>query len=504
MFKKLKNYLKGDVHSQSLEESNHERHLETVSSSVNTWPVYQKLQQMDLLTQFHGLINIESGNIGIYTQFFSECDTEIHVQDSSEQMCKCGRNEKNFISLRCGDGDGIYPVFALIDSMSDMILAQEGLPGLSVNEIGYLIRCNAGDADVSVEVVSSGYAHESVYPSDILINEKVKSNFYLFGKITNLKKIYISDAQAGINSPNAILNSNYPTLGEYFVFAICLTQPRDEHEILPNSSSEKLSDTIIVPRDIIVLHKNYAKNLLHLVEELPLDMRQIEKDWLNSAVQCHLQPIPELTYMTNFDIYARIYGRSDLGASWLTQAYLFEGEDYFDEPWSQIENMLAQTTEQLSNLYARRGLLDKAEEVSLELINSDSKMNEDIATTINSLVFSVYLPQKKYEKAKVLLERVVNEFSGLQAGIAYGNLGIIEFNSKQIPKAKECFSKSFDLVKGTWAEDEALYYLGLIAINQGNKEEGITLLEKCYEHVESGTNYPQLAKMKLDEIFSQK
>jgi tetratricopeptide (TPR) repeat protein len=170
---------------------------------------------------------------------------------------------------------------------------------------------------------------------------------------------------------------------------------------------------------------------------------------------------------------------------------------------TEQENMLAQTIEQL-RIYAEKGLLDKAEEVSLELINSDSKMNEDIAITINTLVFRVYLPQKEYEKARVLLERVVNEFSGLQAGIAYGNLGIIEFNSKRIPEAKECFSKSFDLVKGTWAEDEALYYLGLIAINQGNEKKAITLLEKCYEHIESGTDYPQLAKMKLDEIFSQK
>lgn len=70
--------------------------------------------------------------------------------------------------------------------------------------------------------------------------------------------------------------------------------------------------------------------------------------------------------------------------------------------------MISETPEQLSKIYTSRSLFEKAEEVSLDFINSDSKMNEDIAITINSLAFSVYLPQKEHEKAKPLLARVVN------------------------------------------------------------------------------------------------
>lgn len=503
LFEKIRQYFASNNKAQPIGDSNQEL-FETLSSSVNTWPVYKALQQMDLITQLHGVMNIESGNVGVYTRLFADCDTEIHTTEDSENICKCGRNEKNFISLRCGDGDGLYSVYSIINSKSEMYVVDDELPGISGEEIGYLIRCNAGITEDCVEEALNDLSvHHPILPDPKLIDRELKSNFYLFGKIMNLNKIFISDAKANINGPDAILTSNYPTLGEYYVFAVCLNQPRDQHGMLPYLANEKLSETIIVPRDIIVLHKNYVKNILPLVEKLPIQLSQIDEDWLKSVVICHMFPIPELTYTINSDLYITAYGRLDLAASWLVQAHLFQGEEFFEQPWDEIADLISETPEQLSELYASRSLFEKAEEVSLDFINSDSKMNEDIAITINSLAFLVYLPQKEHEKAKPLLARVVDEFSGLQVGIAYGNLGIIEFDLNHIREAKDYFSKSFNIVQGTWAEDEALYYLGLINLSLGEQDEAVNFLEKCHESTRIGGNYPQLSKLKLDEIFSQ-
>jgi tetratricopeptide (TPR) repeat protein len=504
MFQKIRKYIKGDNKSQSISDSNQELLYEMLTSSVNTWPVYEALQKLDLITQLHGVINIESGNVGIYTKFFGECDTEIHTTEYLKELCKCGRNENNFISLRCGDGDGLYTVFTLVNSKNEMYLANEELPGISVADLGYLIRCNAGITEDCVEEALNDLSvHHPIFPDPKLIEDKSKSSFYLFGSIMNLNKIFISDAQASINGPDAILTSNYPTLGEYYVFAVCLNQPRDQHGMFPNMPSEKLSETIIVPRDIIVLHKDYAQKLLPLVENLPRQLSQIHKDWLYSIVTAHMQPIPELTYRPNSDIYLSVYGRSDLAAPWLAQAHLFQGEEFFEEPWSEIVDLIAKNPQELSRIYSTRGLFKKAEEVSLDFINSESKMTEEIAITINSLAFSVYFPQKQYDKAKLLLARVINEFTGFQVGIAYGNLGLIEFELNLVREAKNSFSKSFDLVQGTWAEGEALYYLALINLKIGERDEAVNLFEKCYERPQLDS-YRQLSKLKLDEIFSDK
>lgn len=548
MFKKVKNILKGKDVSQSVDEFNVKQFLEFMSSKVNTyllnlqkgkdvdqsvvkyveqffefmsskvntWPIFEKLNRMNLAAQFHGVVNIESGRIGIYTGYFDdEKCSGLHSISNATNLCACGRSSENFISLRCGDGDGLYPVFALIDLSSEFIeIADEGIKNeygynyapLSSSEIGYLIQCNTSITEHIVDNAVEGVeVLNLITPEPKLINENHKSNFYFFGKFLNLDKIFISDAQATLNGADAILSSNYPKLGEYCIFAICLHEPRDRHGILPKISNNKLSDTVIVPRNIIVIHKDYAEELLALAEPLPRSIGQIENEWLNSVINSHLQPISNFTYKRNCDTYLYAYGRSDIAGSWLVQAHQFEGEDFFThfgESWSDILPTLAPTVEQLSFLYCSRGLLDCAEKISLDFINSNlDVMTEEVAVTINSLVYGVYIPQRKFDKGTALLQRVLHEFSGLQVGIAFGGLGIIEFETDEILKAKDSFIRSLEIVEGTWAETEPLYYLGSIALEEGDKEGAISFLEKCLEHLPSGGKYPQLAKIKLDEIF---
>lgn len=550
MFKMVKNILKGKDVSQSVDEFNVKQFLEFMSSKVNTyllnlqkgkdvdqsvvkyveqffefmsskvntWPIFEKLNRMNLAAQLHGVVNIESGRIGIYTGYFDdEKCSGLHSISNATNLCACGRSSENFISLRCGDGDGLYPVFALIDlSLYSYEIVDEEIKNeygynyanLSSSEIGYLIQCNTSITEHIVDNAVEGVeVLNLITPEPKLINENHKSYFYFFGKFLNLDKIFISDAQATLNGADAILSSNYPKLGEYYIFAICLHEPRDGNGILSNISNNKLPDTVIVPRNIIVIHKDYAEDLLALAEPLPRNISQIENEWLNSVINSHLQPIPNFTYKRNADIYYFAYGRNDIAGSWLVQAHQFEGEDFFTKPhfeesWSDILPKLAPTVEQLSYLYASRGLLDCAEKISLDFINSHLEvMTEEVATTINSLVYGIYTPQRKFDKGTALLQRVIHEFSGLQVGIAFGNLGIIEIESDEILKAKDSFTKSLEIVEGTWAEDEPLYYLGSIALQEGDKEGAISFLEKCLEHLPSGGKYPQLAKIKYDEIF---
>ena len=189
-------------------------------------------------------------------------------------------------------------------------------------------------------------------------------------------------------------------------------------------------------------------------------------------------------------------------ASWILQGKEFS-EDEFLEPWQIVSNILTSwavrgddpdllVRNAIINLHNDRGMFEKSEEISVELI-ARHKGLESGAEKVNDLCFGAYFPQNKLEDAEKLLLEVLNwhNLSERIIGITHGNLGIIEYRRKNYSRAKEFFNLS---LSADSTDSESLYYLGCISFHENDKSLATSFWNKCSSQT---GRYPELAILKL-------
>jgi hypothetical protein len=104
------------------------RNLFRKSSESNLGALLNSFSEEGMYLALAGLFNVESGNMTVRTQRFSEvtqdytgafreCDNCESIEENRlffSDCDSCGRSLSNYFWIPSGDGDGIYPVFSLL------------------------------------------------------------------------------------------------------------------------------------------------------------------------------------------------------------------------------------------------------------------------------------------------------------------------------------------------------------------------------------------------------
>jgi tetratricopeptide (TPR) repeat protein len=453
--------------------------------------------------EYEGQVNIEGGMIAVASSRFQEFCLADH-NDQSDAFCECGRNEDNFISMLSGNGDGLYAVMTLRDHANVNL---QNKISRTTRSIGYVIDCDTRQSDQYFDDADTDQAGllDGLSISKYLTDEEPK--LFHFGTVSNSDGIFISDKGAYLNSQYPIISSKSELCGKYFVFAICTDGPGmlagAEHLLHGLNSNANM----IVPRLILVVHQNYAGELLEISEKLPLTLSELEHSWNKATVMMHSEDQSKTAIWNNY-LFKKNLGafgpKSNFNqyASWILQGKEFF-EDEFLEPWEIVSNLLTSWAargddpdllmrDAIINLHNDRGMFEKSEEISVELI-ARHKGLESGAEKANDLCFGSYFPQNKLEDAEKLLLEVLNwhNLSERIIGITHGNLGIIEYRRKNYSRAKEFFNLS---LSADSTDSESLYYLGCISFHENDKSLATSFWNKCSSQT---GRYPELAILKL-------
>ncbi len=138
-----------------------------------------------------GYFNVEGGSAAFGTRIFEWCDCLGEMQNGL--YCEvCGRGAKNYISVTSGSGDGVYPVFRLLDT------EEKATGALALFEAQWAIGI-ADNSKKPAELVSSA---QPVFIGTLIVDGL----------------IYASDATAGWDCDYALVDIELPR-GEYAVIA---------------------------------------------------------------------------------------------------------------------------------------------------------------------------------------------------------------------------------------------------------------------------------------------
>jgi len=138
------------------------------------------------------------------------------------------------------------------------------------------------------------------------------------------------------------------------------------------------------------------------------------------------------------------------------------------------------------------GDVDDAVKTMLEMKAKYDYINADALTMLGYL----YLLKEDYENAMLYTQQAIEDSPSF--AVAHGNAGQIYFCLNEIEKAKEAFEKAISLqpeIPGS------LYYLGIIAEKENNKE----LASKCFKmaHYCKISKLNTVTREQVDEKYEQ-
>ncbi|MEI6096614.1 MAG: hypothetical protein WCR08_14360, partial [Gammaproteobacteria bacterium] len=449
-------------------------------------------------------VNIETASIAIASSRFQECDCDPF--DNPDYSCECGRSIKNVVSMRCGDGDGLYAVMTLRDHTN---VKTQNKIARTTRSIGYVIDCDSQHESGYLEEANMDRAGllDGLSISQSLVDKEL--HLYDFGTVRNTDGIFISDKRAHVNSSYAIISSQDELLGKYYIFAICTEEAKYPIGYYPKGAKQQNEKRVIVPRLIIVAHQNYAAEFLEISEKLPISHEELSDSWMTSIVNMHLEHASNTAIWNNANLKQDIEGFGNRAGkskcSWVAQGMRFYTEEFlewWEHIYTDLSSLAARTVVSnddaksylnylVAELDTTRAMFDESEKIYSELINK-YKGTRSGASFVNDLCFSLFFPQNKLQEAETLLLDLLNwQEPSDQKIIAHGNLGIIEYRRNNYSKAKEFFNLS---LSADPTDSEALYYLGCISFHENDLVRANSFWNKC--SLRTGM-YDELAIMKL-------
>lgn len=144
--------------------------LESADEQVRTWfirargslPAQVWDNAMSLYIDNGPMFNVEGGSAGIATQYFPECPVNCTIEPITIECPHCGRNPRTLLHAAAGNGDGVYPVFALFggdDSIGAITVFKDALDDLgTVNtpyEDGFLNASRIGQGSTLGQLLSA-------------------------------------------------------------------------------------------------------------------------------------------------------------------------------------------------------------------------------------------------------------------------------------------------------------------------------------------------------------
>lgn len=251
-------------------------------ADVGPWAVLQADWEI------RGNFNVESGAAGFGTRIFEWCDCEGYT--ASGQFCgACGRGPGNYVAVNSGSGDGVYPIFRLLDAQGN----QQG--AVALFEGGWAV----------------GIEDKTRRPADLISS----ATPVYAGSLTIDGPMYASEATAGWDCDYALVDVELPP-GEYEVIAW-----QAEMEILKEREMEPYTRQIALAV--------YSRDLVEALELVtPVDRRKASREAMASRncgliqVLSHKEPRWSDACMYNASEDAD-RGEEDRSSSWLLQAAKF-------------------------------------------------------------------------------------------------------------------------------------------------------------------------------------
>lgn len=238
----------------------------------------QKIKHMDAFVKYaleaeevitpdlRGFINVEGARVGIATAEIDDCP-ECQGTGVTISCGECGRNPQNYVELRSGFGDGIYPYFELLwdGALTGGLLVCDEEYGLTLQLREVISQT------LSVEVSP---AETAVTLWSYLKNRDLSELECSFVTSLNIpeKEAYFEDPQLIISDAGGNFDLEYAVLrlydyvpGSYSLFAFFSREPQNLD--------------ISIPQFILLLEKELAEKI-GLDSQSEIDWKEESEKWM--------------------------------------------------------------------------------------------------------------------------------------------------------------------------------------------------------------------------------
>lgn len=278
--------------------------------------------------ELQGVVNVEGGSLTIADEGVASCD-ECGGIDSEKlfrvNCSACGRNEKNNFWIKSGDGDGMYPVFAITNQFD-----VENPP------IGFCVLFDS-NYEISKEIMDMAISNGS-HAFDTSVFEKYLSTESIYcGSIECFDLTRFADSITSDNSTNAVVDILSPASTTWELKVFCeipglITGP------LPNS-------TTLRPRVVIGLaslasresslywNSNIYSNSTYFKGSTlkMIDERAVLNDWLFTGIGAsHEQNMGLVAIWHNYKLCVAT-AQFNRAVGWLLQGAIAGDEDFLNE-----------------------------------------------------------------------------------------------------------------------------------------------------------------------------
>jgi hypothetical protein len=164
------------------------------------------LESAGAVPRLVGFFNVESGTAAVSTRPQSYCDcVDDRLGAQGETCSECGRSPASFIRVPAGDGDGVYPVFAL-----ERGGGTETVGAIAVFDRGYGLIQRAAEAIGSEQLPKFAFA-------DLEAREGLE--LIRLSELEPTSRIWFGDSSADLNGQKAVVDAAVSAAGEHVVFA---------------------------------------------------------------------------------------------------------------------------------------------------------------------------------------------------------------------------------------------------------------------------------------------
>lgn len=244
-----------------------------------TWGAFRSFWtdcDITITPHLRGFVDIEGGAVGVSNKWLPICQECF----GSVKCEKCGRNLKNTLQIRAGDGDGVYPVFQLTfeeEIVGGLCLFDEGAQ-MAPNLINSILETSE---NIEEDLGFLGEYYTDFYSLFYNFIENYDKNLkmYFAGEIKvvpidkNSKSgmLLIGESFEGADSNQSIIALRNMPVGNYKLFVF--------------GDRDSLNGNIIVPRALLILESKSAAQI-GLIENFctQLNMEEEVNLWNKSLV----------------------------------------------------------------------------------------------------------------------------------------------------------------------------------------------------------------------------
>jgi hypothetical protein len=304
-----------------------------------------------------GFINIEGGEVGIASKRFADCEDCLGTMGVSYTCKQCGRSSNNYLKMRSGFGDGIYPVYELSWGSRQMgslcIFDDQYLFTRELSEI--ITQIEAGNmAPNATTLAFWEYFSREVWTSfDCHKVGNLNLSDHPWDK--RMASLYFSDSGENTNSQNAIVEL------ELFQDKI--------HEVYSFGQRDPGNGNIFIPQFVLTVDSVLAREI-GLPSAIDIDWALEAKKWSNSLVSSNIDSQNIRALALNVQLHGCGLSKNywpDEDEKWhavnqLTWgAQLFALGEYDDLTEGALKLFREMEAEDMAFLYKKRGLMAKAE-----------------------------------------------------------------------------------------------------------------------------------------------